>query len=519
MFAGSLVGNKLMQIFITILILLLMLGILVSAHEAGHLAMAKAFNVYCLEYSIGFGPKLFSKKRKGGETAFSLRALPLGGYVSMYGEGVELPEGVSIPPERSLNGVAAWKRAFILSAGIVINFFLSIVFVVIYSTCIKTYYVSQLVYTGLDENGVALTDTSAHGEIAYSFWARGSIGTYAVDSDNERIYSPYGFSYGSNSTAYYVVDTNASITSGSETIPLIACFTPKSVDNNDFLQGLTFFYPKAAFYPSNLNTQMGLTAYPDVTQTAYSLQSGDTLSLQVTTIGVDTTNGNDRPLHDQFVARKTHAVTAQAISGSDNAVTFPASSLVIYSYQYFAPFGEAMKNACYYYSRFFTGIGEGFKAIFSFDFSNLGSVVAMGGMLSTESTQIGWGRTFFFYGGYLSLNLAIFNLLPFPGLDGWQLLVTIIESSVNHGKRKKWEHEEKARLKNQPLVPSPALSSSANGEKDVAETPRETIDTSHEYKPWKINDKIKNTVSMIGLALLFLFAIAITIKDILSLVR
>ena len=116
----------------------------------------------------------------------------------------------------------------------------------------------------------------------------------------------------------------------------------------------------------------------------------------------------------------------------DKTVIFAGGSLFVYSYQYLAPFGEAMANACYYYSRYFTGIGEGFKAIFSFDFSNLGSVVAMGGMLSTESQQIGWARTFFFYGGYLSLNLAIFNLLPFPGLDGWQLLVTIVEGSVNH---------------------------------------------------------------------------------------
>ena len=65
-----------MQIIVTILILILMLGILVGMHELGHLAVAKAFNVYCLEYSIGFGPKIFSRTRKGGETAFSIRALP-----------------------------------------------------------------------------------------------------------------------------------------------------------------------------------------------------------------------------------------------------------------------------------------------------------------------------------------------------------------------------------------------------------------------------------------------------------
>ena len=74
-----------MNIVITILIIIVLLGILVGFHELGHLMVAKAFNVYCLEYSIGFGPKIFSRRYKGGETFFSLRAIPFGGYVSEAG--------------------------------------------------------------------------------------------------------------------------------------------------------------------------------------------------------------------------------------------------------------------------------------------------------------------------------------------------------------------------------------------------------------------------------------------------
>jgi membrane-associated protease RseP (regulator of RpoE activity) len=496
-----------MQIFITIVILLVMLGILVSAHEAGHLVMAKSFNVYCLEYSIGFGPKLFSWKKKTGETRFSIRAFPLGGYVSMFGEGVELPEGVSVPPERSLNGVSAWKRSLILSAGILVNFFLSMVFVVIYATCIKSYYTSQLVYTGLDENGTVLTDPSAHGEIAYSFWVKGSVGTYVIPDDNGRVYSCFGFASGNSE--YFVVDPEATITNGTTVTPYVACFTPSSLNDNDFLANLTFFRQREAFYPSALNKAMGLTAYPDVSLGKHALAVDDVLSMKVTFIGVDATE--DRPLRTQFQTKQAVAYSAKA-QVSDGTVSFPKSTLVNYSYQYYAGLGQGLKNACYYYSRYFTGIGEGFKAIFSFDFSNLGSVVAMGGVLNTESAQIGWGRTFFFYGGYLSLNLAIFNLLPFPGLDGWQLLVTVIESTVNGNKKKKWERQEKARAK-QAL----ALGGSTDTASMVTLSKNE--EASHEYKPWKINDKIKNTVSAVGLALLFLFAIAITIKDIVSLFK
>ena len=120
-----------MQVLSTILYILLFLvflSVLIIIHELGHLAMAKAFNVYCLEYSIGMGPLIFKKKRKNGETQFSLRAIPFGGYVSMYGEGVELPDGVEIPESRSLNGIKWWKRAIILLAGVTMNALLALVF-------------------------------------------------------------------------------------------------------------------------------------------------------------------------------------------------------------------------------------------------------------------------------------------------------------------------------------------------------------------------------------------------------
>ncbi|MBR3675150.1 MAG: site-2 protease family protein, partial [Bacilli bacterium] len=111
-----------------ILIVIVMLGVLIAIHELGHLATAKLFKVYCFEYSIGMGPKIFSKKRKNGETAFSLRAVPFGGYVSMYGEEGAVPDGMVEPPfERYLNHIAKWKKAIVLVAGVTINFILGLV--------------------------------------------------------------------------------------------------------------------------------------------------------------------------------------------------------------------------------------------------------------------------------------------------------------------------------------------------------------------------------------------------------
>ncbi|HEX7057951.1 MAG TPA: RIP metalloprotease RseP [Bacilli bacterium] len=76
-------------IFLTVLVFFLLVGI----HEFGHFYFAKRANILAREFAIGFGPKLFSFKR--GETRYTLRLLPLGGFVRMAGED---PEVVQVQP-------------------------------------------------------------------------------------------------------------------------------------------------------------------------------------------------------------------------------------------------------------------------------------------------------------------------------------------------------------------------------------------------------------------------------------
>lgn len=87
--------------------------------------MAKIFGVYCKEFAIGMGPKLFSKKFK--ETEYSVRALLIGGYVSMVGEQGDDSdiEALNIPKERTLKGIAKWKQACVMFAGIFMNILLA----------------------------------------------------------------------------------------------------------------------------------------------------------------------------------------------------------------------------------------------------------------------------------------------------------------------------------------------------------------------------------------------------------
>lgn len=77
----------------TVIAFIIIFGALVFFHELGHFIFAKRAGILCREFAIGFGPKVFSHKK--GETVYTLRLLPIGGFVRMAGED---PEMVEIKP-------------------------------------------------------------------------------------------------------------------------------------------------------------------------------------------------------------------------------------------------------------------------------------------------------------------------------------------------------------------------------------------------------------------------------------
>ena len=98
-----------------VFIAVLMFGILIALHEFGHFVAAKACGVKVNEFAIGMGPLLVHKK--GKETDYSLRWLPIGGFCAMEGEG----EGESGDP-RAFPNRPWWQRVIILLAGVFMNF-------------------------------------------------------------------------------------------------------------------------------------------------------------------------------------------------------------------------------------------------------------------------------------------------------------------------------------------------------------------------------------------------------------
>lgn len=118
---------------ITILAFILVLSVLVLVHEAGHFFVAKWMGIKVEEFGFGFPPRVFGKKF--GETIYSINALPIGGFVKMYGEDEAGGGKVQIKNQnekikndrRSFISRNPWQRAAIVVAGVVMNFILAVV--------------------------------------------------------------------------------------------------------------------------------------------------------------------------------------------------------------------------------------------------------------------------------------------------------------------------------------------------------------------------------------------------------
>ena len=96
-----------------VVIAILIFGILIATHELGHFTAAKLLGVKVNEFSIGMGPGLISRQK--GETLYSLRLLPIGGYCAMEGEDEDSED------PRSFGRARGWKKLIILCAGAGMN--------------------------------------------------------------------------------------------------------------------------------------------------------------------------------------------------------------------------------------------------------------------------------------------------------------------------------------------------------------------------------------------------------------
>ena len=113
-----------MGFLIDLILFILILGSIVFVHEFGHFMMAKLTGVYVYEFAIGMGPKLWSKK--GKETEYTLRAIPIGGFCMMAEEDLEDDDLKKVPKNKRLQSKKPWQRFLIMFFGAGNNFIFAI---------------------------------------------------------------------------------------------------------------------------------------------------------------------------------------------------------------------------------------------------------------------------------------------------------------------------------------------------------------------------------------------------------
>ena len=110
-----------------IIFAILIFSFLIFIHELGHFLAAKASHVQVNEFSMFMGPAIFKKKK--GDTLYSLRCIPIGGYCAMEGEDADTDN------PRSFQKAAWWKRLIILAAGSFMNFLAGYLMFAIFLSC------------------------------------------------------------------------------------------------------------------------------------------------------------------------------------------------------------------------------------------------------------------------------------------------------------------------------------------------------------------------------------------------
>ena len=411
---------------VSIILFIVAFGLLICIHEAGHLAMAKLFNVYCKEYSIGFGPAIFSKTPKGKETKFSLRAIPFGGYVAMYGEGMEEdPEFKDIPKERSLEGIKKWKKAIILSAGVVLNAFLALILIFVSNVAFpQIAFTREAIVTNevLTSKGINSGD---HIKFVYPDFKEEDGGVYAFSyeyTDSEKLI---------HANSFFIIDNDVELEGGNH---VVLAFMPTGNKNEPKFSDGLIVYP--AILKSELNDKLVYNTEAKQDFVKWAAQEGSPEYYPNIEAGLYSPDKDfTLPATLQFVDKEAIDIPIKVSviqKGKNVSLTFEDIGLSFKRAKVWAEFGERIKNTFVDYGSAASAVFRGIGVLFTGGIRNMSGIVGIFDASSNLLSNYTFA-TYLYFWGLISVNLAIFNLLPFPGLDGWQLLVTAVEG-ISHKK-------------------------------------------------------------------------------------
>ncbi|HEX3029140.1 MAG TPA: RIP metalloprotease RseP [Clostridia bacterium] len=386
-----------------ILIAILALSFLIIIHELGHFTVAKLSNVKVHEFSLFMGPKLLSFQR--GETMYSFRAVPLGGYVRMEGEEQASED------ERAFNKKPIWIRSLVIAAGPLANILLALIIIF----CIN-------LGTGYDTSKVAICDP---GSPAYDSGLR--KGDEIIKYNGHRIFNSTDvslFLYGTKAEAADIV-----VKRNGQTIPMT--LKPDIIPADTLKLGI---YPKEVYgKDSNIINDIE----PNSPADKAGMKKGD----RIVKMG-DQTVANFREIRNYLINSKGGFITITVQRGSaiiplsvkpiknglpeqqDVGMAFDAEKGgVIPSFTHSVTYSISIARTVYYSIIWLVerkvplNQVSGPVGIVSF----IGTAVKSGPTIGESLLRL------LSVAAFLSINVGLFNLIPFPALDGSKLLILGVE--------------------------------------------------------------------------------------------
>lgn len=392
-----------------VLLALVILMFMVLIHETGHYTAGKLLGFKINEFAIGMGPKLFSRTKKNGEV-ISLRMLPFGGFCAFEGEN----EDGSANPQ-AFNSQKPWKRLIVLFSGAFFNFISAILIAIIAFGCYgDNVAVVQNVYDYAPQANRQLQE----GDILFKI-------------DGKRV---------------FVLDTIGRYMKNDKEMTF-EVLRPATDDQGDtvyksvILDGLT----KETYTSTVLTKVVGKF---DSVDGSASLTTGDTIQ-KINDVTLSK-KGAFGAIYGQLEGECDLTVLTrkgETLQFKVDASAFKENKLVVdesqysgigMSVQYAAykfDFGESLARTVPYCAE--TGayvlrtLGGLITGIFAPEAENAVSISEVGGPISTiaiTSEIVGTGfANILRLIVLISVNLAVFNLLPVPALDGCQMIFVIIE--------------------------------------------------------------------------------------------
>lgn len=365
----------------TIIIFIIILLVLVLIHEAGHFFAAKFSGVKVDEFAFGFPPKLYSVKK--GETTYVFNALPLGGYVKIFGENGDKNENdlnkKDLKNKSNFVNKNPFVKIFILAAGVLMNFILA------YLLITASFYIGTTFQ--IDRNSAEYKQFSSEGRIRNEYLAISQVVNNSPAKNAgltpglriEKIYLNEESSAGK-------VASKQSVDLRKNGDEVAQDISEKLNSNNVDSMTIVYLTKKGIEETTTISGVYGLGGNIDKKLTGLSFTKFATINL---------------------------SIPETIKTGYKNTMMITKGTLV------------------------------GFRDLFLNLFkkgeisSEISGPVGIFNMVA-QASQFGFGYILLF-AAILSISLAIFNILPFPALDGGRILFVIIESVTHKKIPEKWQ--------------------------------------------------------------------------------